>query len=589
MANLPESVIISQGLAKTGLSQFFQHGMGASSWAIFDIKERVRMAYIGTEVSNLSHLISLQRQGSGLQHAGLPLHLPHPQIRPTVPWKPNADQGLFGAPLRRTGSSDQVRDLSSFPAKDVRDSLVAAFFDQINPYYPVVDESQFQLQYADPANPPPLILLQAVLLAGAHVCDHPRVVQSRAMVKTALFRRAKALFDMRHENDRLHLIQCALLLTWHLENADTASANGYYWAGVACRIAFGIGMHRDLSLHTRTGMMPVEDRHLYRRVWWTLFQTEILTSLEHGTPSIIHLDDIDQPPLDLNDFTEANGLVNRKLRLDYCIRNIELCHLILDILRINRPCINFQAEYRSTLASLDSRLANWILTTPASNDFGSLQLHMHYHTVLIHLHRKFITESAGAMGVQQQQSIEICNRAVSAIISIFEKMLAGNMIAQCYFTSVIALTATAIHVSREIGLAIERGSTLLALNMQNQLERLFGPVKELSLYWPNAEAVQRLFQGLLDKFKTRVMEILRTDNAQTISGGRVHGQEIAQNSDRSDVASGQTHYANENVDANSRMYEIDWQDILLYPAMQQQYFNGDEDWMNVSPELGMGT
>ena len=556
---------------------------------VFDAKDRMRIVYIGTEVSNLSHLLSLERQGYGAQDDGMPLHLPHPQIRPSVPWQPVPDQGLFGTHSRGAELTDTTRDLSSFPAKDVRDSLIDAYFDKINPYFPVIEESQFRREYANAADPPPLILLQAVLLAGAHVCDHPRVVQSRAMVKTALFRRARTLFDLRHENDRLHLIQCALLLTWHLENADRASANGYYWVGVACRIAFGLGLHRDLSDHSRTRMMPIEDRRIYRRVWWTLFQVEILAALEHGTPSMIHLDDIDQPPLNVDDFLEENGALNRKLDLDYSLKSIELCYVILEVLRMNKPCRAFHTDVHNALGFLDSRLANWVLTTPVTDDFGSLQLHMNYNTILIHLHRKFIADQSEPAGLQRQQSVEICNRAVSAIITIFETLLAKRLIAQCYSTSVVALIATSIHISRQIGLAVERGSTLLALNMQNQLERLFSPAKELSQYWANAEAVMNLFQGLLERFKTRVVEILKTSDAQLAPKDKFPSQSMLTGGAPPELAPGQGQYSVDHLDVNSRIFAIDWQDILLYPAVQQQYFNEDEDWMSVPPELGMGS
>jgi transcriptional regulatory protein AMDR len=82
---------------------------------------------------------------------------------------------------------------------------VEAFFTEINPGFPVVDESEFQLSYKDKESAPPLLLFQAVLLAGAHACQHPKVVESRAHVKAVLFQRAKTLWDLRLENDRVTL------------------------------------------------------------------------------------------------------------------------------------------------------------------------------------------------------------------------------------------------------------------------------------------------------------------------------------------------------------------------------------------------
>jgi transcriptional regulatory protein AMDR len=425
---------------------------------------------------------------------------------------------LFGRHGERD-HADHLQDLAAFPVKDVRDALVDAFFDKINPYFPVIDEFDFRRQYestatsptADMSNsdPPPLILMQAVLLAGAHVCDHPRVSQSRAIVKAALFSRARALFNMRHENNRLHLIQAALLFTWYLEDADTASANSYYWAGVACRIAFGIGMHRNLSPCVEACMMPIAERRIYRRVWWTLFQTEIFTALEHGRPSMISLDEIDQPPLERDDFIEENGLLNSKLNFAYCQGNIELSYITLELLRLNSPGVvacQGDLDLHHTRTSLDSRLINWVLKNPAGDDLQSLQLQMHYQTVLLLLHRGFnrmgTTRNSSQLQHQKQsQSSDICNRAVHALIAIFETMLSKGFLAQCPFTAIIAVTAAAAHLSLEIRIATETGATLLALNTQNHLRRLFRPISELSQHWPHAEAVLVLFQSMDEGFR----------------------------------------------------------------------------------------
>ena len=128
-----------------------------------------------------------------------------------MPWKPHGEQ-----PLVRWYAK-VAENAGALPTKEVRDDLLESFFEKIHPGFPIVDEIQFKTRYADPENPPPLLLLQSVLLAGAHVSQHPKVAASRSLVKMALFRRAKALFDMHFENDRMHLVQSALLFSWHFE------------------------------------------------------------------------------------------------------------------------------------------------------------------------------------------------------------------------------------------------------------------------------------------------------------------------------------------------------------------------------------
>ncbi len=163
-------------LARSGLTQFFQRGIGSVEWLVFDIAERFRMGYVGTSVSNLAHLVGLRQPN----HASL--HWPYPPIRHGLPWP--LENGMLG--LRE--NLDLTGDISWIPPEEIKDALVDAYFTQVNPGFPVIDETKFRAQYSDKEKSPPLLLLQAVLLAGAHVCRHPQVAESRAVIKGILFR-----------------------------------------------------------------------------------------------------------------------------------------------------------------------------------------------------------------------------------------------------------------------------------------------------------------------------------------------------------------------------------------------------------------
>jgi transcriptional regulatory protein AMDR len=574
---LPESLVISQDLARNSLTQFFQHGIPASPWSVFQSLERMRICYVGTKASNLAHLTGLDRR----HPTPGPLHLPHPAIRPEVPWKPEVEAG---SPANK--AEDYFRDLSAFPTKDVRDSLVDSYFEKINCFFPIVDECEFRRQYPDPTHPPALLLLQSVLLAGAHVSDHPMVEKWRPMVCSTLFRRAKRLFDLRHENDRMHLVQSALLFTWYLENADTGSANSYYWAGVACRIAFGLGMHRDLS-GAEVRMPLMSGRRMYRRIWWTLFQVEIFTALEHGRPSMVHLDEIDQAPLCIDDFAEENGTPNGSLRLEYSRNNIELCYIILEILRLNTPGMQTKQESLGrVVTALDSRLAAWMLKTRPTEQFGSLQLHLHYHTTLLHLHRKYRPTSAGDLWQNVGPTDEICSSSVSALIYIFEMMQSKRFLSQCYFTSVIALTAAAIYISQSIKNALEHGHVLLVVSGQQQLEKLFGVARELSVYWPNAEGVLKLFQSMSQNFNSRIGELLDKDTGGSSNNMQTDDrQEAHENSQRGTDDIHALDWNASRGEMDPATWSLEWQDLFMYPDLHRQFL-ADEDWMNISPRFG---
>ena len=459
------------------------------------------MCYIGTPLSNLAHLVSVERCGENGD-----LHLPIPQIHPIVSWKPGSDL------LEPRTTQHVPHDLSSFPVQEVRDALVEAFFNEINPGFPVVDESEFRRCYEDVENPPPLLLYQAILLAGAHVCQHPKVLRSRSLVKGVLFKRAKALWDLRFENDRVTLVQAALIFSWHVENVDNVSANSYYWISVACSIAHGLGMHRNLNRSAGT-VMPLFTRHLCRRLWWTLFQAAVLSAIDHGRPLVVQPDEADQPHLEEEDLVEIDGLVNKKICLQYCVQNSTLCEIMADIIKMHSPG-SLRRNGRMDTRVIDSRLAAWLMALPSGSDFYTLQLRMNYNIALLHLHR---TEMQNGKPYDFVHSTKLCGGAAETIVSILNSMTRAGEIRMCYLSGLTAVMAVAIHITREIHLAIGQHSMLLVLQAQSQLEGLFPIMTEMAHYWPTAKATLKLFQHVLERSKTTmVVQTNSNPNLETL-------------------------------------------------------------------------
>lgn len=224
-----------------------------------EIQRGVRAIYVGHDVSNMSFLLRQQRGDESSYHfAGNEI------------------------PLRRLelGHDQLLQDALTLPEQPLADELVEAYFTHVNPGYPIVDEEQFMTQYRnrDPSDPPPVLLLQAILLIGVRV-SHEK--SEREELKNVLYRRCKWLFDNRIERNRDILVQVALLLTWHSDAIDDdVAANAHYWVGVAARIATGLGMHRDPASNT----FADSDRRMWRRVWWILVQYDVLISLSYGRP-----------------------------------------------------------------------------------------------------------------------------------------------------------------------------------------------------------------------------------------------------------------------------------------------------------------
>lgn len=467
---MPSDTRASLSLAQNSLYRFFKEGISpASSWTTFNRLDQVRTAYVGTRISNLSHLVRLgaHPQPSCIVYA-------YPEIHPPNEWQPG---------------NNKLASAAVFPSKSICDNLVEAFFARIHPWFPVIDESQFRVQYSTSPGVPPLIL-HAVLLAGARVSDHPRVSRSRKTVLAVLFNRAKSIFDRRHERDRMHLVQAALLFSWHLEDADSASANSWYWLGVACRIAFGLGMHRDLT--QTNDRMPQGDRRMWRRVWWTLYQAEALSALEHGRPSMIRVGDFDQRPLSLEDFIEVDGKLNEKVDFDYSKQNIELCAAGLAVDCMSAPGAR---DISQGVADLKKTLVAWILTLPPEEgviSFGRLLLMLHYHTIVIFLGRL----ETGSEG--ETEAAKISSASAVSILSTLERMHDSKLLQQCDFTVVTALSASAIQCAKDLQDAMISDSSMLAIYHRQLLARLCAVAKNLSDFWPNAEGIRKVFQTIFD-------------------------------------------------------------------------------------------
>jgi transcriptional regulatory protein AMDR len=183
------------------------------------IHKGVRITYVGKDVSNINFLVRQRDQGKN----DTVYHYPSGQI---------AKKYIQYEPERIP------QEAFTLPDRALADELVNAYFVHVNRGCPIIDEGLFMAQYRgdDPADPPSLLLLQAIFLVGVHV-SKPR--PERETLKTTFFRRAKMLLDARVEWNRDLTVQAALLLTWHSDGVEDTTANAWYWVGVAARIAMG--------------------------------------------------------------------------------------------------------------------------------------------------------------------------------------------------------------------------------------------------------------------------------------------------------------------------------------------------------------
>lgn len=216
------------------------------------IKEAGRVAYLG-ESSNLSLLVQDKHGTTDVLHYPLP-------------------ENVRGA-RARVNDLDNVeidilhqRGAFLLPPRALCDELVDAYFQWIAPVVPVINRSKFMRRYRDSKNPPSLLLLQAILLAGSRVCNNPQLMDANGSTTPAamtFYKRAKALYDANYEDDRVTIVQALILMGWYWEGPEGKDAgradiatfarsdiaadvtkNVFYWSRIAVIVAQGSGMHR---------------------------------------------------------------------------------------------------------------------------------------------------------------------------------------------------------------------------------------------------------------------------------------------------------------------------------------------------------
>ncbi|CBF74839.1 AMDR_EMENI ACETAMIDASE REGULATORY PROTEIN [Aspergillus nidulans FGSC A4] len=419
------------------------------------IQRGVRAIYVGHELSNMSFLIRQQRDtGDDVYHfAGN--EIPRRQLR--------------------TGHDQLLMDALTLPEPALADELVHAYFAQVNPGYPIVEEELFMSQYRnrDPADAPPILLLQTILLVGAHVT---RPKSERDTLKDIFFRRAKWLFDNRIERNRDILVQAALLLTWHSDLADDdVSANAHYWIGIAARIATGLGMHRNPVCN-----YPCANLH-----------------------DSSNLEDSDVSPLTFSDFEGCGA----RVQADFVIHFSELCTMISYIVR-ERFGLRISAERRkAALLEADEALANWSLRLPdrlrlraSDMDPWSAMLHLTYNNFLILLHRPHPRASAYSDDYGPHDA-EICSAAAGVIASIFEELRIHDRLKQVWYSGVHTLFTAMIQVRVELRFS----NPVLAINALRRFDSASYSLRELAQYWSHASTILRLFEE-----SRRLQEDLRT-------------------------------------------------------------------------------
>lgn len=525
------------------------------------ITEAGRVAFLG-ESSNLTLLVHDHSGASDVVHYPLPENIRGSRARLTE--LDNVEIEIL-----------HQRGAFLLPPRDLCDELIDAYFKWVHPVVPVINRTRFMRSYRDLKNPPSLLLLQAVLLAGSRVCKNPKLMDANGSTTPAaltFYKRAKALYDANYEDDRVTIVQSLLLMGWYWEGPEDVTKNVFYWSRVATIVAQGSGMHRSVE----QSQLSITDKRLWKRIWWTLFTRDRSVAVALGRPVHINLDDSDVEMLTEDDFNEdepdgPSEYPPDPLQVHFFMQYVKLCE-IMGLVLSQQYSVASKGRQRNPLdlTHSDMALADWLQNCPpiicwnvSSRNFWSGLLFSTYYTTLCLLHRAYMPPGSSRFGddVAMYPSRTIAFQAANNISAIIEFMSNEEQLRFCPAFIVYSLfSALIMHV-------YQMRSPIPSIQMvtQDNLQICMNGLKEVSKVWLVGKMVYALFESILGNrsYEDRLRRAGQRHHRMQQSFANLEQQAAAQQH-------AQNHSAQRQAQANATAALAAQQQAAVLQAQQQQ-------------------
>ncbi|KAK1819396.1 hypothetical protein LTR12_006222 [Friedmanniomyces endolithicus] len=203
-------------------------------------------------------------------------------FKPPLPYRQFAVQTLY------SGASQP----QPLPPKNVTDRLLSNYHATTHVYAPMIHWPTFLQKYESVYRAGSFHNLSQIWVAvfyGVLACG--TLADTQQQNSTSQEGNAKAYVELCIKNintwsDEFSMdsARAAVLISVYFMEVNWRSA-GWVWLGSAVRIA------QDLGLHTDRGPYPPVEAEMRRRVWWSIYNWDRLTSLEIGRP--LQIDDND--------------------------------------------------------------------------------------------------------------------------------------------------------------------------------------------------------------------------------------------------------------------------------------------------------
>ncbi|KAL7794297.1 hypothetical protein V8C37DRAFT_409332 [Trichoderma ceciliae] len=395
---------------------------------------------------------------------------------------------------------------------DVCDVLVGCYFRHVHFFLPIIDASAFLNEYcSNGSRNISLLLYWSMLLAAANFVDADALQKagfaSRKAMKTAMYERAKCLYDVDRETDKLVLIQSVILLGfWYTDSQDHTGE--WYWIGIAISLSQNLALHRSPRFSNRVQQRssPVRES-LVRRIWWACIVSDRWVSLARGRPMRIHNEDCDTSVPVVEDVLDELESVTDPARSKFLptesralaemwIRLVRICDTLGNILRVH---------YRLQALAKDDVVSD---RSSESLSIHACQIDLLYQATITILYRPYVLNQSaclpsGANSLWRETAASRAREAASNTNGLLQSLI--ELDALRYLKPMII---TAMISAMQIHLYDCKSTNPLTRTLaENKLQLHMLVLSNLrETYW-SADVTYRLFeraQTILNKAKSQI-------------------------------------------------------------------------------------
>ncbi|KAJ8095462.1 Gypsy retrotransposon integrase-like protein 1 [Marasmius tenuissimus] len=359
----------------------------------------------------------------------------------------------------------------TFPESQLLSSLVALYFEHVNPYLPILHHGIFEksveerLHHTDVHFAGVLLVVCAI---GARYSDDAQVLEDydgngdegvgkiRMTAGWKWFRQVR-LVRSSFLSPSLYELQLYCITPFFLQGSSTPEAS-WVILGIGFRFAQDLGIHRR---KLETGSKPTVESELWNRAFWGLVLADAVMSTFLGRPRGMSTDDFDVPlPIECDEEywpTAIDGVAtsqahesfkqppNKPSTMSYWINLLRLLDVVGFAQRTiyavrktdmwTRMCMTRAEWNEKVVRELDEALAGWVDSVPEHLKWNpanpnslffnqSTILWITYYWLQMLVHKPFMTLSSA---VEQESenplafpSLSICVNAARAVVHILE-------------------------------------------------------------------------------------------------------------------------------------------------------------------------